>query len=92
MTLFLILRHCFNSPTYIFFLTFVLPGWLNPILEGIKFWKGLEWLVSKVTGLVPREDDYKWTGLVDDTPTVVKNYLKTKTSPSPNTTTTKRTR
>jgi len=50
-------------------------GWLNPILEKTKFWKGLEYIVSKTTGLVPREDDYKWTGLVNDTPEVVKNYL-----------------
>ena len=32
-------------------------GWLNPLLEGIRFWRGLEWLIWKLTGAVPREDD-----------------------------------
>ena len=32
-------------------------GWLNPVLESVRFWRGLEWLVYKFTGAVPREDD-----------------------------------
>ncbi|MBX3472946.1 MAG: hypothetical protein KF754_01015 [Planctomycetes bacterium] len=32
-------------------------GWLNPVLDGIRFWRGLEWLVWKCTGVLPREDD-----------------------------------
>jgi ubiquitin-conjugating enzyme E2 variant len=32
-------------------------GWLNPLLDGIRFWRGLEWLIYKCTGAVPREDD-----------------------------------
>jgi len=36
--------------------------------------------VSKVTGLIPREDDYKWTGLVDETPDVVLKFLENKKS------------
>lgn len=32
-------------------------GWLNPVLDRVKFWRGLEWLVWKTTGAVPREDD-----------------------------------
>lgn len=32
-------------------------GWLNPVLDRVRFWRGLEWLVWKTTGAVPREDD-----------------------------------
>jgi ubiquitin-conjugating enzyme E2 variant len=32
-------------------------GWLNPLLDRIRFWRGLEWLIWRVTGAVPREDD-----------------------------------
>jgi ubiquitin-conjugating enzyme E2 variant len=56
----------------------ITTGWLNPILEKINFWKFLEKIVSAMTGLIPREDDYKWTGLVDETPDVVKKYINDK--------------
>lgn len=32
-------------------------GWLNPLLDGLRFWRGMEWLIWKLTGAVPREDD-----------------------------------
>jgi plasmanylethanolamine desaturase len=32
-------------------------GWLNPLLDAVRFWRGLEWLVHKTTGAIPREDD-----------------------------------
>lgn len=32
-------------------------GWLNPLLDGVRFWRALEWLVWKTTGAIPREDD-----------------------------------
>lgn len=32
-------------------------GWLNPVLDRMKFWRGLEWLIWKTTGAIPREDD-----------------------------------
>jgi plasmanylethanolamine desaturase len=32
-------------------------GWLNPLLDRIRFWRALEWLIWKVTGAVPRADD-----------------------------------
>ncbi len=32
-------------------------GWLNPLLDNTRFWRALEWLVWKVTGALPREDD-----------------------------------
>jgi len=57
----------------------ITTGWLNPILEKTKFWKKLEKVVSALTGLVPREDDYRWTGLVAETPDVVKKYIQRST-------------
>lgn len=35
-------------------------GWMNEPLEMVNFWRNAEWLVSKVTGAVPREDEYEW--------------------------------
>lgn len=32
-------------------------GWLNPILAKIKFYKGMEWLITKITGVMPRKND-----------------------------------
>ena len=39
----------------------ITTGWLNYPLEVIKFWTGLEWCITKVTGYKPRTDDLKWT-------------------------------
>eukprot|EP00698_Gefionella_okellyi_P020563 TRINITY_DN6466_c0_g1_i1.p1 TRINITY_DN6466_c0_g1~~TRINITY_DN6466_c0_g1_i1.p1 ORF type:complete len:298 (+),score=27.79 TRINITY_DN6466_c0_g1_i1:77-895(+) len=45
-------------------------GWLNPFLSTIRFWRVLEWLVTKTTGAVPRSDDYyyarKYLNIADD--------------------------
>lgn len=35
----------------------IVNGWCNPLLRTIKFWRGIEWLVSKLSGAVPRADD-----------------------------------
>jgi hypothetical protein len=32
-------------------------GWMNPILKAIKFFPRLEWLITKITGAKPREND-----------------------------------
>jgi len=53
-------------------------GWLNPLLGTIRFWRGAEALISAVTGWVPREDDYKWTGLSEGLPEAVKRFLEAK--------------
>jgi hypothetical protein len=33
-----------------------LTPWLNPILDGLRFWRGLEAIITAVTGLRPREE------------------------------------
>jgi ubiquitin-conjugating enzyme E2 variant len=38
----------------------VIFGWGNYILDPIKFWRGLEWLVVATTGATPRADDEEW--------------------------------
>eukprot|EP01130_Rhizamoeba_saxonica_P019116 TRINITY_DN9800_c0_g1_i1.p1 TRINITY_DN9800_c0_g1~~TRINITY_DN9800_c0_g1_i1.p1 ORF type:complete len:280 (+),score=52.46 TRINITY_DN9800_c0_g1_i1:39-878(+) len=53
-------------------------GWMNPILNFIGFWRAAESIISKATGWEPRADDYKWTGLTNEAPDVVKRYLEEK--------------
>ena len=35
----------------------ITTGWMNRPLAAIRFYRGLEWVVSSVSGLVPRADD-----------------------------------
>jgi ubiquitin-conjugating enzyme E2 variant len=38
----------------------VINGWANPLCDCIRFWRGLEWIVERVTGAIPRENDHEW--------------------------------
>lgn len=35
----------------------ITTGWMNGLLDGVRFFRGLEWLVIRVTGARPRRDD-----------------------------------
>ena len=32
-------------------------NWMNPVLELIRFWRSVEWIIAVLTGIHPREDD-----------------------------------
>ncbi len=32
-------------------------GWLNPVLAKVKFFQGVEWMITKLTGVIPRKND-----------------------------------
>lgn len=34
----------------------ITTGWCNPLLERLRFWRALEWVVTRLTGLKPRDE------------------------------------
>ena len=32
-------------------------NWMTPVLERLRFWRGVEWCIASLTGIRPREDD-----------------------------------
>ncbi len=41
----------------------ITTGWMNYPLELIGFWKGLEYVIERVSGYKPRTDDLKWSNM-----------------------------
>jgi ubiquitin-conjugating enzyme E2 variant len=37
----------------------ITTGWLNGFFAATKFWRGMEWIITKLTGAVAREEDLK---------------------------------
>ena len=35
-------------------------GWANPLCDRLKVWRVLEWLIKRLTGAVPRQNDLAW--------------------------------
>lgn len=38
----------------------VLNGWANPLCDRMHLWRGLETLITRISGAMPRENDRKW--------------------------------
>ncbi len=38
----------------------VINGWANYVCDRTGFWRGLEWLIRRLTGAVPRRNDHEW--------------------------------
>jgi ubiquitin-conjugating enzyme E2 variant len=42
----------------------ITTGWMNPLLDKIRFFRGLEWAIMRITGALPRGDDVgEWAAL-----------------------------
>eukprot|EP01089_Gocevia_fonbrunei_P015877 TRINITY_DN4774_c0_g1_i1.p1 TRINITY_DN4774_c0_g1~~TRINITY_DN4774_c0_g1_i1.p1 ORF type:complete len:318 (-),score=44.71 TRINITY_DN4774_c0_g1_i1:80-1033(-) len=39
----------------------ITTGWLNPIFQRFQVWKKVEAVVTKYSGVIPRQDDQAWT-------------------------------
>lgn len=51
-------------------------GWMDYPLNLIGFWRWAERFIHNTTGMVPREDDYKWTGISSEMPDVVQRKMR----------------
>jgi hypothetical protein len=60
----------------------VINGWANFVCDRLQVWRGLEWLVHKVTGAVPRRDDEVWQRQYKATGTFPTTMNHTGTSPT----------
>jgi ubiquitin-conjugating enzyme E2 variant len=46
----------------------ITTGWCNPLLSRLRFWRGLEWCVTALTGIQPRKDDEQYIAATRQTP------------------------
>ncbi|MEA2943761.1 MAG: hypothetical protein QOD09_4290 [Bradyrhizobium sp.] len=53
----------------------VINGWANYVCDPLGVWRGLEWLIQKLTGAVPRRDDLEWQRLYKETGTLISPAL-----------------
>lgn len=51
-------------------------GWCEGILVFVDFWRRAENIITKYTGMIPREDDMKWTGIDDKAPSAILKIKK----------------
>jgi len=43
----------------------VINGWANYVCDATGLWRGLEWLVQKATGSIPRRSDLEWLAVIN---------------------------
>ncbi len=53
----------------------VLTDFLNPLLDGVRFWRGLEWLIARVTGVRRRDDGMMARRVLAEDPQCFGSYL-----------------
>lgn len=53
----------------------VLTDFLNPLLDGVRFWRGLEWLIARVTGVRRRDDGTMARRVLAEDPQCFGSYL-----------------
>jgi ubiquitin-conjugating enzyme E2 variant len=63
----------------------VINGWANYLCDGLRVWRGLEWLVQMLTGATPRSDDLDWQRRHKETGTLTRasEFERVCTSPAP---------
>ncbi len=38
----------------------VINGWANPLCDRVGLWRSLEWVIHRITGISPRQNDREW--------------------------------
>lgn len=51
----------------------VINGWANAVCDRIGFWRGLELLIIRLTGAVPRQNDMEWSQCFKSDPSFMHN-------------------